>query len=266
MSAYTRDLVFQGSDSRGIFHEPVRKYGSDSLPFGLSLIRFEGILLLLCGLTFALHLLRNKADHNDRMVALSLLPVAIVSAGFVYARTPARIFDYFGFTAFMACRIPRKYAIYAGVFLTAVLAMSISARNQDNAFLHPSTGEKEAASWIINNLNGTVYTDQMLASRIIMEDYYKVQSMLDNDPRNVPVYYSHDPDESLKALKSRWADYIAISRRMREDYILNLNVPQAHMINGDMYEKYYVKVYDNGDVRIYKVQLKTPENEGGSLP
>ena len=70
------------------------------------------------------------------------------------------------------------------------------------------------------------------------------------------IYYNYDQNATIKALRSFDATYIAITKRMREEYILDLNLPQEPMTNEQMYEDYFIKIYDNGDVRVYETGLK----------
>jgi hypothetical protein len=120
-------------------------------------------------------------------------------------------------------------------------------------YLTKFESEIEAAKWIKENIQGIVFTDQHFANILILQGFYNVQGISDGDRRNFILYHQDNPEEIKEALKNLGVDYIAITKRMREIYILSLNFPQIKMSNAKIYEGNFLKVYDNNDVRVYRV-------------
>ncbi len=81
--------------------------------------------------------------------------------------------------------------------------------------------------------------------------------MWDKDPVVHKLFYQNNCSVFLGALSylrtNLNVDYIVITKRMREQYILMLDFPQKHLINIGLYEDYLIKIYDNNAVSIYKL-------------
>ena len=121
-------------------------------------------------------------------------------------------------------------------------------------YLEKTDAEIQAADFIKNNISGTVFTDQHFANILIMKDFYSVQGISDSDSKTRIIYYQENKSNIISALKSLNVDYIAITKRMRETYLLNLNLPQSPITNNNFYESNFKKIYDNGDVKLYLIE------------
>jgi hypothetical protein len=65
---------------------------------GLSAIRWQMLFFFLCGLTFIFYIARKKDfSENNIDLLLCLIPILIISYGFIHVNLPTRIFDYFAF-------------------------------------------------------------------------------------------------------------------------------------------------------------------------
>jgi len=126
-------------------------------------------------------------------------------------------------------------------------------------FFENSDGEIKAASWIKENLNETVFSDQKFINLVILKDYYNVTGTYDEDPLIKNLFYNNNLStflSSVKELNSNLSvDYIAITKRMQEKYVLMLNYPQKQIQTTEFFEENLEKVYGNGDVKIYKTKI-----------
>ncbi len=235
--------------------EPILAYSPIFKFLGISLIRWEGILLLICGLTFFIRRYSFSFERRDIFIALACIPAALLGGAFFLANLPARGFDYLAFFSLIALKLPKKFLRVFVIILLLLLGISIGVRNyQDPAMLSISSSEIASASTIADEFNGTIFTDQSFSNLLIQQDYFDVQGIDDYDLRNIPIYYSNNLSGSLLELRELGAEYIALTKKMREQYVLDLNIAQEPMNNEKMYELYYRKVYDDGDVMVYKVE------------
>jgi hypothetical protein len=105
-------------------------------------------------------------------------------------------------------------------------------------------------------LKGKIFSDIFFANQLISNGYYNVTGADDNDILVYSLFYQSNPSIFLDAIKTLDidlnVDYIALTKRMQEQYILMVNFPQKPLINRELYEENLIKVYNNGDVKVYK--------------
>lgn len=66
--------------------------------WGLSAIRWQMTFFFLCGLSFILQLIhKRKFSKENTDLLLCLIPIGIISYGFIHVNLPTRIFNYFAF-------------------------------------------------------------------------------------------------------------------------------------------------------------------------
>ncbi len=124
-------------------------------------------------------------------------------------------------------------------------------------FFENSDKEIEGAVWISYSLNGTVFCDQQFANLLIKKGYYNVGGARDGDPLVHALFYQNDNEtflEAIKNLSEKNINYIAITKRMQEKFILMVDVPQKPLENINLYEENLEKIYDNGDVKGYEIK------------
>ncbi|MEK6823065.1 MAG: hypothetical protein AABY13_04500, partial [Nanoarchaeota archaeon] len=222
----------------------------------ISFLWIEERLLLLCGLTFFIYLLVARPVLRDMNILLALIPACMLSVAFHVVHMPDRAYDYFAWLAIAALRLPKRILLPCCIILLLFFAGSVTYRADSFPFLTYPDAERDAAAWIKLNINGTVFSDETFANVLIQRNFFNVRGMADTDMRNIPVYFKDNPREAFATLRAFNATYIVITRRMQEQYILGVNFPQRPMNNSQMYEDEFPKVFDNGDTRIYKVQLR----------
>jgi hypothetical protein len=205
------------------------------------------------------HVMEKK---QDILMTLCCIPAGLLGIAFLIVNSPDRAFYYLSFFAIAGIRIPEKYLKNTAILLILITVLFTGVRAYGRPYLTKSEGEIEASIFIKQNLNGIVFTDQHFANILILNDYYDVQGISDNDKRTDVIYRENNQEKTKTVLRSLGADYIAITKRMREIYILSLNLPQMPMTNSKMYENNFSKIYDNGDVKIYvvpKLEIETAE-------
>lgn len=272
----TAAITVQSTTTVSLGSEILRPYRDPAI-FGISAIRAQAILFILFGTVslaaIAFRAMRKKksgveSSAKESAIALALIPAALASFAFIYAGYPARAFDYFGFLAPLLLAIsfsqglspsdsPRKIAFAKIAIFAMMIPLSIQTMQDKRIYFERPAGEIEGASWIAKHLDGKVLSDQAFVSQIISNGYYDVTGTSDTDPRLSALFYQNDASVLLAAATSSLGiDYIATTKRMRESYILMLDIPQIPIQNSAMIDAALEKVYDNGDVRIYATGLK----------
>ena len=222
--------------------------------FNIPLLALEDFIFISLPLFFVFNFLfSKKRKEKDVLMALCFIPVSLLSIGFLVVNSPERILYYFAFFMVASIRTNKNNLIKIGIFLFLVTIIFCFLRFYQRPYLTKFESEIEAAKWIKENIQGIVFTDQHFANILILQGFYNVQGISDGDSRNVILYHQDNPEEIKEALKNLGVDYIAITKRMREIYILSLNFPQIKMSNAKIYEDNFLKVYDNNDVRVYRV-------------
>jgi len=243
-------------------------YYKGAIFFGISAVGWQDLFFLLCGLTFIIHIIRKKTFLRDNLdLLLCLIPVLIVSYGFFHVNLPTRIFNYFAFFAVLALRIPKKYfKLFFALALIFILATGFYVVEDKRMFFHTADEEIEAALWVKDYLQGKIFSDQYFIGRLISNGYYNVTGTADDDPLVHDLFYQQKSSTFLKAIKELKSEdievnYIALTRRMRENYILMLDTPQKPLVNVELYETNLSKIYDNGEVRIYEIKKYSESNK-----
>ena len=192
-------------------------------------------------------------------LVLCLVPVLLVTYGFIHVNLPTRIFDYFAFYGLMTLTISKKYstAVYT-LLLILLLLTGLYTIKDKKVFFYTAPGERAAAQDISkqNIFSGTIFSDQVFANHLILQDFYKVTGAGDKDALVQNLFYQKDKDKFLEAIRILYnakIEYIAITNRMRERYILMVNFPQTHMTNSELYSE-LESVYNNGEVTVYKTK------------
>ncbi len=237
---------------------PLMNY-KDLTFLGLSAIRWQMMFFFLCGLTFIFHITRKRNfSENNIDLLLCLIPVFIISYGFFHVNLPTRIFNYFAFFGLLVLKIPKKYLkmffILSFIFL---LTTGFYVAENKKVFFETSDKEIEGALWVNNSLKGKIFSDQPFVNQLILNGFYNVTGVYDNDVRIYNLFYQDNLSIFLNTTSTLSKDlgvsYIVLTKRMEEKYILMVNVYQKPLINIEFYEENLKKVYDNGDVRVYKI-------------
>ena len=227
--------------------------------FGLSTVGWQEVFFFLCGLTFIFHIVRKRNfSENNLDLLLCLIPISIVSYGFFHVNLPTRIFNYFAFFGLLVINIPKKYfKIFFILSFIFILITSFYFAKHKRIFFETSDKEIEGALWISNSLEGKVFSDQRFIGRLILEGYYNVTGATDDDPLVYNLFYQNDSSIFLDTINilnvDLSVDYIVLTEKMQKQYILMLDFPQKPLINIELYEENLARIYDNGDVRVYKI-------------
>jgi len=223
--------------------------------FGFPLLALEDFIFLSLPLFFLFYFFFSRErKKEDVLMLLCFIPVCLLSSGFLIVNSPERILYYFTFFTIASIRTKKENLLKLGIFLFLITIIFCFLRFYQRPYLTKFESEIQAAKWIKENIQGIVFTDQHFANILILNDFYNVQGIVDKDEKNFILYRQEDPQKIRKVLKSLGVDYIAITKRMREIYILSLNFPQIPMSNEEVYDKNFKKVYDNGDIKIYKIE------------
>jgi len=247
--------------TKHIISSPLMKY-KDPTFLGLSAIRWQMVFFFLCGLTFVFYITKRLIEkenisENNLDLLLCLIPILIVSSAFWYANLQTRIFDYFAFFGLLVLKIPRKYLkIFFILSFIFLLITGFYVAEDKKVFFETSDGEIEGALWIDNSLQGRVFSDQVFVNQLVLKGYYNVTGVYDNDPLVYDLFYQDNLAIFLIAMNTLRedlnVDYVVITKRMQDKYILMIDVPQKRLINSDLYEQLN-KIYDNGDVKVYHI-------------
>jgi len=233
----------------------IMPYKNDTRFLGIPIISWQDIYLMFLGVTFIIHLLFRKINEDDKDILYSFIPVLLLAIAFLSVNMPERLFSYFAFFCLLSVKISKRFftifAIFSMIFIIVTGFVVASDRVR---FFSNSNGEIDAAKWVKNNLNGTILGDERFISLVIQQNYFDVDGFKDDSVYLYPVFYENDSNNTIAAFSKLKVIYFATTKRMREDYILMLNFPQEHMTNAQMYEDSFKKVYDNNDVRIYKIK------------
>ena len=224
----------------------------------ISAMRWQVLFFFLCGLTFVLYLfIKKDLSEENRDLVLCLIPIVIITFGFFYTNYLSRIFNYFAFFGLLALKIPKKYLktflIFGFIF---ILITGFYVAKDKKIFFENSNGEIEAASWVKNNLDGKVFSDQKFINLVILNGYYNITGTCDKCWVVKALFYNNNLTEFISALNSTNSDYVAITKRMQEKYILMVDYPQKPVQTAEFFEQNLEKIYDNGDVKIYKTKVK----------
>lgn len=234
--------------------EPARPYESKIRFLDLPIISWQNIFFIFLGLTFALYFIFRKTDSYDKDIAYASIPVIMLAFVFLSINMPERAFSYLAFFGILAAKPPKRvFRIFVIISLIFLVSTSFLVASQRIKFFTNSDGEIRAAKWVSENLNEIILSDERFISLVIQNNYFKVNGFEDNSPYMHPTFYGNDPEEIRMVMRKLEAGYFATTKRMRDDYILMLNFPQVPMENGQMYEENFTKVYDNGDVKVYKI-------------
>ncbi|MBZ9578026.1 hypothetical protein KJA13_03230 [Patescibacteria group bacterium] len=247
--------IKSGEESEKIsIPEPTRPYKSKIRFLGLPIISWQNIFFIFLGLTFALYFIFRKTDSYDKDIAYASIPVITLALVFLSVNMPERAFSYLAFFGILAAKIPKRvFRIFVVISLIFLVSTTFLVASQRIKFFTNSDGEIKAAKWVSENLNEIILSDERFISLVIQNNYFKVNGFEDNSPYMYPTFYRNDPEEVRMVMRELRAGYFATTKRMRDDYILMLNFPQVPMENGQMYEENFTKVYDNGDVKVYKI-------------
>jgi len=228
--------------------------------FKLSAIRWQMLFFFLCGLTFILYLLIKK-DFSEKNIdiLLCLIPIIFVSIGFFYVNLPTRIFNYFAFFGILALKIPKKYIkAFAIISFIFIIITSVQVANNKTVFLTTNELEIQGAKEISQKLNGKIFSDQFFVNQLILNNYYNITGADDNSPVVHNLFYQDNEEifkESINYLNQELnVEYIAITKRMREQYILMLNYPQKSIKTRIFFRENLEQIYNNGDVEVYKTK------------
>ncbi len=224
---------------------------------GLSAIRWQIVFFLLCGSTFLIYVFRKRKLKKENLdLLLCTLPVLIVSYGFLHVNLPTRIFDYFAFFGLLAIKIPKKYFKYFTVLSFVFLfATGIYTAKAKKLFLETSDSELQGSKEIAQSFEGKIFSDQEFVNLLILNNHYNVTGDKDDSLVVKNLFYNKNKSLFLKtidAIAKQGIDYIAITERIRKQYILMLNYPIKPITNKELYQE-LKKVYDNEDVKLYKI-------------
>ncbi|MBT4135295.1 hypothetical protein HOD75_00565 [archaeon] len=227
---------------------------------GLSAIRWQSVFFILCGVSFIGYLIIKKDFSKENLFLLyCIIPISLISFGFLYAGYPSRIFNYFAFFGILVLKIPKKFfKKFFVISLIFIIITTMFIAHDKKIFFENSEGEIETAKWIKNNLNGKIFSDQKFINLIIQEDYYNVTGDSDKSIIIKKLFYINNKtsfQNTISWLNNSNVKYIAITKRMEKKYILMVDFPQKPLTNIQFYEKNLNKIYDNGDVRIYTTNL-----------
>jgi hypothetical protein len=230
----------------------------------LSAIRWQMLFFFLCGLTFIFRtakslIKKDKLSKKNLDLLLCLIPILVVSFGFLYVNLPTRIFNYFAFFGLLVIKIPRKYLnIFLILSFIFLLITGFYVIENKRIFFENSDKEIEGAIWINNSLKGKIFSDQAFINQLVLNGYYNVTGADDGGPIVYNLFYQDNQTLFLNTIntlnKDLDVDYIVITKRMQEKYILMVNIYQRGLINIYLYEQNLEKVYDNGEVMIYKIK------------
>jgi len=238
---------------------PLNKY-QGPLFLGLSAIRWQMLFFFLLGITFVVYCIKKyikREKINCSYLLFCTIPVLIVSSVFLYLNYPTRIFNYFAFFGLLVLSIPEKYlkVFFIGSFIFLIIS-GFFVMQDKRVFFENSDKEFEGAAWIAASLNGTVFCDQQFANLLIKAGYYNISGARDGDKLIYDLFYQNNQLEflnALESLKEKNIQFIAITNRMQEKFILMLDIPQKPLNNYGLYEN-IEKIYDNGDVKIFKIK------------
>lgn len=223
---------------------------------GLSAIRWQMIFFFICGCTIFIYLIKKRRiDQEIADLLFAGIPVLIVSASFFYTNYPTRIFDYFAFFGLLVLCIPKRlYATFVVVGFVFILTSSFFVAKDKRVFLSIPDGEVKGAVEISRQYTGVIFTDIVFANQLITNGYYKVTGTHDKDALVYNLFYQKDKKiftDALASLRKQGVRFIAVTKRMKDQYILMVNYPQQAIANEDMYEDVLKKVFDNGDVQLF---------------
>jgi hypothetical protein len=236
--------------------------------FGLSAISWQTLFFILCGTTFILYILSKKDfSEENKNLLLGLIPIVLISFAFVYKNYFTRAMDYVAFFGILNVKIPKKYYKIFLILSLIFIVITCFQITKDRSILKANSyGEIQATSEIsnLNLIDGKIFSDQKFINNLILSGYYTVTGTNDNDPLLIGLFYSKNEDlflESVKNLEQKGIKYIAITERMRKNFIFMLDYHKKNIITEKFFEKNLEKIYDNGDVKIYSTNLNHHENE-----
>jgi len=233
---------------------------SDPGFLGLSSMRWQILFFLLCGITFIFYLmLKRSVSEKDIDILLCFIPVVIISFCFFYANIPTRIFSYFAFFGLMILKIPnRYYKIFLVASLIFITATSIFIAKDKKIFFEAPQGEIAGAKTISESLDGKIFSDEVFVNQLVLSGFYNVTGADDADQMVENLFYQNNKRiflNSIDYLEKSGVDYIVITKRMIEKYVLMVNYPQRAIINYDLYENNLKNVYSNGYINVYSTDI-----------
>jgi len=235
--------------------KPPKPYKSNIRFLGLPVISWQDLYFTLLGFTFIFHLIFGKKSQIEYDIFLAGIPAVMLALAFYNVNMPERAFSYLAFFGILTAKIPKKlFKIFTVLSIIFLLTTSHIVASERIKFFNNSPGEIEAARWVKSNLNGILLSDERFISLLVIEDYNKVNGFEDDSKYMSPTYYESNVENAKIVFEQNNVEYFASSKRMREEYILMLNFPQEPMTNIRMYERNFRLIFDNGDVRIYKIK------------
>jgi hypothetical protein len=247
---------------------PLIEY-KDPVFLGLSAIRWQMIFFFLCGLTFIFYFAKKilkkeikEISEKELDLLFCLIPVLVVSFAFLYVNLPTRIFDYFAFFGLLVLKIPKKYLkIFFILSFIFLLITGFYVAENKKIFFETSDKEIEGALWVNSSLQGKIFSDQPFVNQLVLKRFYNVTGAYDDDILVYNLFYQNNISVFLNSIntlnKDLDVDYIVLTKRMQEKYILMVNVYQKNLININLYEENLEKIYDNEDVKVYKIGKET---------
>lgn len=232
--------------------------------FGLSVMGWQSLFFLLCGLSFVLYVSRSifrkkVLIEDDKDILYCIIPAALLGLLFAYVNYPARIFVYLSFFSILSIKISNKWVrpFFFISFFLLLLSTTIIIQEQ-RMFSNQPNGEISAATEIKNTLNGIIFSDQCFVNQLVLHDYYQVTGTNDKNPILNSLFYTPNRDDFLKAINkinSSDIPYIAITKRMEEKFILMVDFQIKPIYNEKLWEENLEKVYDNGYVRVFSTKI-----------
>ena len=229
----------------------------DPVFLGLSAIRWQMLFFLACGSTFVFYMAYKKKFCRENIdLLLCLIPVTIVSAGFLCAGYPARIFDYFAFFGLLVIQLPKKsfYKLFFALTLAFIAVSGYFVAKDKKIFLEMPESEALGAAEIKNKFSGKIFSDEVFINQLLLSGFYDVAGAEDNDPIIKKLFYQKNKNaflEAIGALNKSGIPYIAITERMREGYVLMVNYPQKAIYDFGLYKDNLKEVYNEDGIEIF---------------
>jgi hypothetical protein len=232
---------------------------------GFSAMGWQSIFFLFCGFTFVIYIIfsffrKKEISEEDKILLYCCLPICLLSLAFFWAGYPARTFSYVCFFSLLALKLPKKWLkIFLAAAVIFIGATTFLVLKDEGTFFYKSPGETSAAQDIKKTLDGRIFSDECFVNQMVLAGYYDVTGAGDKDNLTKDLFYQNNKKDFLEAVDSlnkHKVPYIAITKRMRDSFVLMVNFEQNHVLNFDLYQNNLKKVYDNGDVSIYETSVK----------
>jgi hypothetical protein len=233
---------------------PIQPYKSRIRFLDLPVITWQDLffVLLLASFWFDFY---KKRGRSDRDVAYAFIPTVMQSLCLFGINMPERILSYLAFFAILSARVsPRVFKPFMIASLAALIPTTALVAAERIQFFHNSEGEIAAARWVKGHLKHFILGDERFMSLLVENGYYEVMGLPDSSPYIPLLFSSQNPVVAKQIFANLKTFYFASTKRMREQYLLFLNFPQEPMTNIAMYEEYFLKIFDNGDVKIFNMR------------